>query len=127
MSTLEKAARSALALLERVERDGDGTDFTFQFRVAAEELRRALTLIELEPAPVRVSREYAEYHALHQRSGRFSDPIAPAMWESMSDVSKIGQVELLMADVIDFESRAAVIARETAEEAARKASGMGTW
>lgn len=127
MSTLEKAARAALDVLDRAVKDGDGTDLASEVRLAAENLRRALTLIELEPAPKRVSREYAEYHALHQRSGRVAEPITSAMWESMSDVSKIGHVELLMADAIDHQVRAELAAQEAADAAALKASGAGTW
>jgi hypothetical protein len=101
-----------------------------------DDLDRALQAMKLSPRPH--TAEYDEYLGLHRSARPETHPIEPDTWASMSDASKIGYVQLLIAETHDrgqkikeqqllSEREAEVAAREKELRESRTSASFGSW
>jgi hypothetical protein len=131
-SDLESAAQLALqTMLTATTRHPEALGPLFNPVIAR--LRSAL---DIETPDEEAQKQWGEYLQLFARSGRPEhgmEPIPLDSWAAMSDVSKIGQIELLSAEAhacLERQRKQAIAVKLQAEEAkaiAERPASFGAW
>lgn len=131
-SDLESAAQMALdTILTAIARHPGALDRLFKPTISS--LRWAL---KIETPSEESSKEWEEYVRLFAASGRperGGSPIPHDHWMTMTDVGKIGHIELLMADVAVQREKLAQLGlaerdrEEQARAIAERPATFGTW